>query len=130
MRIAALHAMTLLAASATSGEPPSKPAALVDNHGVPLPEGAIQRYGTVRFRGGGALRRACMSADGKYIAAAADCVVLVWERTTGRLIRRFQVNDFSFDALSFSRDSREITAANMACDDWRWELASGRPVAQ
>src|SRR5687767_8982466 len=101
-------ALILLAPRTAIGAPP------VDNYGDPLPEGATQRYGTIRFRAGGRIDHACMSPDGKYIAGSSDNVVVVWERATGKQVCKFKEDLFSIEVLAFSQDSRELVAVNMA----------------
>jgi WD40 repeat protein len=66
------------------GVQPAK--ARVDLYGDPLPEGAIARLGSVRFRHHGAVRAVAFSPDGKFLAASSDGrdMVVIWDRATGR----------------------------------------------
>src|SRR5579883_1483117 len=65
----------LLTSLSRGGEPPKEPRsekAHVDLYGDPLPQGAIARLGTVRFRHPGSVRAAAFSPDGRFIAASSD----------------------------------------------------------
>jgi len=60
-----------------------------DLHGDPLPPGAILRIGTVRFRHGQPITFVGFGADDKTIVSASmDGTVRIWERDTGKEIRR------------------------------------------
>jgi RNA polymerase sigma factor (sigma-70 family) len=60
-----------------------------DLHGDPLPEGAVARLGTVRFRHESWVGPCVLSPDGQTLAAAAGKSVSLWEVPSGRLRRRF-----------------------------------------
>jgi RNA polymerase sigma factor (sigma-70 family) len=60
----------------------------VDLYGDPLPEGAIARLGTVRFRHGGQLQSIAYSPDGKTIASGNFGRIMLWEAETGKPIAR------------------------------------------
>jgi WD40 repeat protein len=77
----ALALLGLTAALATA----EKPAARVDLHGDPLPEGAVARLGTVRLR---AHQAHCLtfSRDGKVLAAGRS----LWDAADGRERTRLQ----------------------------------------
>src|SRR5437762_8051064 len=61
----------------------------LDLHGDPLPDGAIARLGTVRFRHGQIISGLAFAGDGKSIIASDFYSgVHVWD-TEGREVRRF-----------------------------------------
>jgi WD40 repeat protein len=79
-----------------SGEPSKEPRsakARVDLYGDPLPEGAIARLGTVRFRHAGSVHAVGFSEDGKLLAASSDGrgMVVIWDRATGRKLREIRM---------------------------------------
>jgi RNA polymerase sigma factor (sigma-70 family) len=59
-----------------------------DRHGDPLPEGAISRLGTVRFRHGGYVTWLTFTPDGKQIISHGYDAVRIWEAATGKEIAR------------------------------------------
>jgi RNA polymerase sigma factor (sigma-70 family) len=58
----------------------------VDRYGDPLPDGAVARLGTVRFRHGGQLHTVAYSPDGKVIASGGFGRIMLWEADTGKPI--------------------------------------------
>jgi len=63
--------------------------AATDLHGDPLPDGAVARLGTVRWRHGALVAFAAFSADGKRVVSVSDDgFIRVWEYPAGKEIRR------------------------------------------
>src|SRR5215470_17318013 len=74
-------------AAPAAGEPPR-----ADRYGDPLPDGALARVGTVRFRQGGAPPFLSFTPDGKTLISAdsaVDTTIRFWEAATGRQVRQF-----------------------------------------
>ena len=90
--IVAVVAVSSLCAWAVS--PETRPATKHDVYGDPLPNGAISRMGTVRFRHGGRITQIAFSPDGKtiYSASPDDKVVRAWESTAGHEVKQFKGN--------------------------------------
>src|SRR5947209_1247743 len=66
--------------------PPPKPS--LDQHGDPLPAGAVARLGTIRFHYQDGFHQAVLSPDGCWlVSSASQGKLLVWETATGRLMR-------------------------------------------
>src|SRR5262249_42739972 len=87
--IVAVGLISCLCAWAVS--PETRPAPKLDVYGDPLPNGAISRMGTVRFRHGGRITQIAFSPDGKtvYSASPDDKVVRAWETASGRELKQF-----------------------------------------
>jgi WD40 repeat protein len=61
-----------------------------DAYGDPLPDGALARLGTLRWRAGNPLVMTAFLPDGKSILSVSqDYVVQVWDRDTGKELRKF-----------------------------------------
>src|SRR5262249_27263146 len=94
-------------------EPPEdKPKLRTDLYGDPLPEGAVARLGTVRFRHPGAVHGVAFSQDGKLLAASSDDknMVVIWDRANGRKLREISLADKGLppNLLLFSQDGRRV----------------------
>jgi WD40 repeat protein len=66
-----------------------QPEARKDQHGDPLPDGAIARLGTLRGRHDGPVTFAAMLPDTKSVLSVSSGVVRVWEFPSGKLLRSF-----------------------------------------
>lgn len=121
--IAALSAAAELAApDATMGGAISK-----DINGDALPEGAVGRIGTGRFRSRGPLG---FSADTKRITSVSEGWIFDWDTATGRLIRRVKAHEGTGPysewvmATALSGDTGTVAFSNP--DKIHiWDIASG-----
>jgi hypothetical protein len=83
-----------------------------DSYGDPLPPGALVRLGTVRFRpccrnGSGDLFAFTPDGKGLLTAGGRDKPISLWERETGKLLRRF--GDFpNFCDAAFAANGRIV----------------------
>jgi RNA polymerase sigma factor (sigma-70 family) len=136
-------------ASVASGEPtkPAKPLAeavdrpnsegqrraRLDAFGDPLPEGAIERWGTLRFRpGGGSINRLLLTPDGQTLISSSyygDRTVCVWEVATGKLVRQFPGHYEENGAVALSPDGKELAIGQDAVIHF-YELSSGGELRQ
>jgi WD40 repeat protein len=84
-----LVAVTVAGPSANQGpQAPSKG----DKCGDPLPDGALTRLGTIRWRHADTVTFVAFLADGKAVLTGAqDNTLRLWDRATGKEIRRFMV---------------------------------------
>ncbi len=87
-----LVGLSLLLGSGRGEEPKAEPDARpVDGHGDPLPRGARARFGTVRFRHGGAVSFVRCLPDGKTVLShGADQMLRFWEAGTGKELRHIK----------------------------------------
>ncbi len=78
----------------------------VDRYGDPLPEGAIARLGTTRFRHPGA-EQLTFNADGsRFVTSGKDKKVHVWDAATGNRIHIWSQPDGTSDWRCVSADGR------------------------
>jgi RNA polymerase sigma factor (sigma-70 family) len=117
-----------------------EPPVLKDLLGDPLPNGAVVRLGTVRWRHGGPVFFLALQPDGKTaVSAANDRFVRVWDQATGKELHRFGPGPRpeSGPAILVSASLNKIAAA--VSSDGRfvatwfgekevqlWELATGK----
>ena len=83
-----------------------------DIHGDPLPEGALARFGTVRYRIG-PFGAAILSPDGKKLAVESVRSVMLWEVDSGRPvvslpIAGFRIDHYPLVPMAFSPDSQHL----------------------
>ncbi len=97
-----------------------------DRYGDPLPEGALARLGPARFRlplwGG---RHACLSPDGKLLAATDRDGVRLLEVATGKELRYFPVNPGD-QSLVFSPDGKYLVSTGVGGGVCFRDATSGR----
>ncbi len=89
--------------------------ARVDADGDPLPQQAIRRLGTSRWRMTEELKTVACSGDGKRLATASrNGLVQVWDTATGKELRTITVEKVS--QVVFSTDGKAL-AASFETDD-------------
>src|SRR5262249_54757168 len=111
-------------------EPAKKPAR-VDAHGDALPEGALARLGTVRFREGNYFSASALSPDGKLLALLNNSgSIRLLDATTGKEVRSFRTNGGGFPSLTFSPDGKLLAAADYSNRIQLWDAATGTPTQQ
>src|SRR5262245_59418121 len=82
-----------------------------DAYGDPLPDGAMARLGTIRFRGDAKI--VAVSSDGQWIASTSGSnFIHLWEAGTGKRVRSFEAKVWPHDvrALAFSPDSKTLVS--------------------
>jgi WD40 repeat protein len=88
----------------------------VDANGDRLPDRAIARFGTSRFRHPGPIHAVAYSPDGKLVAAASGdpSMVRVWERETGVVRDEWRMPDGGPpEQLVFSADGGSVIAGRI-----------------
>ena len=80
----------LLAIASCAAAQPETPNAKTDAHGDALPQGALARLGTQRWRHASAVTFVAFLPDGKAVLTGGlDNTLRLWERATGKELRRF-----------------------------------------
>jgi len=67
--------------------------AQADLRGDPLPEGAVARLGTLRFRAPHCIEALAVTPDGAVAAAFESGDVRAWDVASGRTLRRLKVSE-------------------------------------
>src|SRR5262249_35080963 len=96
---------------AASGKPK------LDQHGDPLPPGAVARYGTVRLRHGPEPFGLGFSHDGKILGSISTTNdgVRLWDPVSGKEIARLN-NPATFAAMA--RDGSVLVVDDSRCKHW------------
>jgi WD40 repeat protein len=136
--------MTVTAADSPKQSPKQGPA---DAHGDPLPAGARTRMGTLRWRHPDAITFLAYAQDGKAVLTASqDNILRLWDRETGKEIRRFvgpvnpnaavlQTGGMAWGvpgrgqaAVALSRDGKILAAAFQSKGIQLWDVNSGKEI--
>jgi RNA polymerase sigma factor (sigma-70 family) len=113
------------------GEPVQQPRdrlARQDRYGDKLPEGALARLGTVRFRHDDWVSDVAIAPDGETLAAAAGKAISLWDPATGKRRRLLTVPGTWFRCLAYSPDGRMLAAGGGDNQIYLWDLTSGKVV--
>jgi WD40 repeat protein len=77
-------------AAVPEATPPARAAATADPQGDPLPDGALARLGTTRWRQGSSITYMAFGSNGNtLVTAGQDGTVRLWDMATGQEVRRF-----------------------------------------
>jgi WD40 repeat protein len=134
-RLGMTAALLLVLLCLSAGGAAKKPG--VDAHGDPLPEGAVARLGTVRFRHREKVRFVAALQDGKTVLTISrDSVAWLWSLKTGKELRHFPIVKSVEDnpwpiVVSLSADgTRLATTAFREKAIYFWDVATGRVLSR
>jgi RNA polymerase sigma factor (sigma-70 family) len=84
----------------------------LDQHGDPLPPGAVARMGTVRLRSGNTVNSVAWAPDGKLLASAGEGhLIQLWDPTSGKEVARLPTLVNRVRCLNFSPDGKWLAVA-------------------
>jgi RNA polymerase sigma factor (sigma-70 family) len=118
---------------AAAPPPENKPQPAVDRFGDPLPQRAIARLGTVRFRMGGLVGACAWSPDGMVLAAGenlsydASLALSLFDAGTGKPLRQLRDHQFCITSLAYSPDGRTLACGSQGAIVL-WDPATGKEV--
>ena len=98
-----------------------------DRLGDPLPEGAVQRLGTLRMRYGGGISDLCYMLDGRGLIAVGGRVE-TWDLAKGELQATQQVCKASIRSMVLRSDGQAILVAESAGNVREWDLVNQREL--
>jgi WD40 repeat protein len=110
---------------------PADPDARTDAQGDPLPQGALARLGTSRFRAAPENPTACLSPDGKLVAVPGPGkMVRLLDAADGAEVRSFEIDPAVPADMAFSPDGGVL--ATYWYDDvlHLWDAANGKALAR
>ena len=112
-----------------SDKPARKQAQRTDFYGDLLPEGAVARLGSTRFRHAGLSDYVCLPGSKTVLTSGNDRVLRLWDLASGRLVsaRPLQGKASPGYGVTLSPDGKLLTAF----DKGRivvWEVATGKEL--
>jgi RNA polymerase sigma factor (sigma-70 family) len=121
--------------AAVPAAPAGRPKPGLDRHGDALPEGALLRIGTRRFRTGGVARQVIISPDGKTVAAASGPGVELIDLGSGKrlTLRDAHVPDGpggTGSYLAFAAGGKELVNVTEGHNLRVWDVTTGRLLRQ
>jgi RNA polymerase sigma factor (sigma-70 family) len=108
-----------------------RPEALTDRNGDRLPEGAIARLGTARWRHGGKVQSVTFGPDGKTLASASwDGSVRLWEAGTGRELATFPDRGYGVSALgvAYAPNGKILASCENDKTIHLWDVATHKEI--
>jgi RNA polymerase sigma factor (sigma-70 family) len=102
-----------------------------DEHGDPLPQGALLRFGSARLRHGSVIYASALSPDGTKLATAGAHSVILWDLDRGKILRRLpcdEGNTFCCPGLAFSPDGTCLAYVRGNFFACVWDVRTGKEL--
>jgi WD40 repeat protein len=118
----------LLLAPAALAAPPVR----TDAQGDPLPDGALARLGTLRFRDGNHIGIVAVSPDGKTLAVGGQQGIRILELATGKELRGLKSGPgfVNYSHVSYSPDGKTLATSEYTGRIQFWDAATGEVLSQ
>jgi RNA polymerase sigma factor (sigma-70 family) len=101
--------------------------AAVDAVGDPLPDGAVQRLGSLRLRPGHEVFALAYSPDGKLLASCGmGSVVHIWDAATGKELLKLGKDHGSCKNMVFSHDGATLFTGEQSDKVRQWDVKTGK----
>jgi WD40 repeat protein len=102
-----------------------------DRHGDPLPEGALARIGTLRFRVGADAHALAYSPNGKYLAVGgasfvSESPLVIFDAATGVIVERWSGHAHIVRTVAYSADGQLLAAGGGDDRLSVWDTAKGK----
>jgi WD40 repeat protein len=109
----------------------------VDLFGDPLPQGAVARLGTLRWRAGPYVQSLAYTSDGKTLVAMSQFEVCLFDAATGKLTKRIRPSKGFISRAALSPDGKRLVHLCYTIGDEQGdktiqvrELATGRKTLE
>jgi RNA polymerase sigma factor (sigma-70 family) len=106
-------------------EPAPQPA--VDAAGDALPQGAVARLGSLRWRHGEPIDAGALSPDGKLLATAGNASLHLFDMSTGRTVHTLRGHTRRVTHVTFSPDNRTLLSSSIDGSLREWDATTGEP---